>query len=600
MGDGKIIAPLLQTKQIDIEFDGLSFAVKKGKETKQIVKGVSGKFKSGELTAIMGPSGAGKTSLLNILTGFQKSGTEGTIKCTGGLKTKKGALQYKKECCYILQDDQLAPLFTVGEIMNIAANLKLGNITEKGKQFLIDEILKTLGLSMCYQTRCNRLSGGQKKRLSIALELIDNPPIMFLDEPTTGLDSLSSSQCVQMLKKLAREGRTIICTIHQPSASIYELFDHVYVMAQGQCIYQGASDNTVPYLSSVGFNCPQYHNPADYLLEVANGEYGIVTDMLAQAAVEKNWRKVAKLEEEERNNSIDLDIYPADSHSTKQYTPPSEFKKFFILLRRTFLQIYRDWTISHLKLVLHLLVGIFLGIFFQNAGQDGSKTINNLGFLLVSTVYLCYTSLMPAVLKFPSELAILKKERFNNWYSLKTYYAAFLVSDIPMQIIFSLGYTLTSYFLSGQPYEISRFLRVQGILALVNLASSSLGILLGTLVNPINGTFLGAILSCLMLSVAGFLVIFTHMSSVMYLLTYISYQSFAMEGMVQALYSFDRAPLTCPDDVEYCHYRFPKQILTEFGMEKDNYWVDVAYLLGNFVVLRLIAFCTLKKKLSAK
>ncbi|XP_019865848.1 ATP-binding cassette sub-family G member 1 isoform X2 [Aethina tumida] len=593
-----------RSKGKSLYFQDLKFTVKHNGETKQIVKGVSGKFNSGELTAIMGPSGAGKTSLLNILTGFQRSGTEGTIRCSGSKNVKKGALQYKKECCYILQDDQLAPFFTVEEIMNIAANLKLGNISDKAKKFLILDILETLGLSMCLTTRCLRLSGGQKKRLSIALELIDNPPIMFLDEPTTGLDSSSSTQCIQMLKKLAREGRTIVCTIHQPSASLFELFDHVFVMAEGYCVYQGASSNTVAYLSSVGFNCPQYHNPADYLLEVANGEYGNFTEVLAKAAQEKKWRKnvtIPKLELEDQNNyptiGADEPIYES-KEVRHQYTPPSEINKFLILLHRTFLQIYRDWTISHLKLFLHVLVGIFLGVFYQNAGQDGSKTINNVGFLIVSAVYLCYTSLMPAVLKFPSELAVLKKERFNNWYKLKTYYAAFLVSDIPIQIIFSLAYTTTSYLISSQPYELSRFLRVQGILSLVALTASSLGIVLGTLVNPINGTFLGAILTCLMLSVAGFLVIFTHMPKVMYALTYISYISFAMEGMVQALYGYDRAPLTCPEDVEYCHYRFPKRLLEEFGMEKENFWVDVAYLIGNFIVLRVLAFCTLRNKLS--
>jgi ATP-binding cassette subfamily G (WHITE) protein 1 len=265
-GGRTLFLQLPREKAIDIEFEDVAFSVSEGRKgRKQIVKGVSGKFKSGELTAIMGPSGAGKTSLLNILTGFQMVGMNGIIKSITNSEVRFGAQHYKKQSCYILQDDHLAPLFTVGEIMNMAADLKVGHsLSSKRKSMLIDDILETLSLEMTKDTRCQRLSGGQKKRLSIALELINNPPIMFLDEPTTGLDSSSSAQCISILKQLARGGRTIICTIHQPSATLYEMFDHVYVMAEGKCIYQGSSLNTVTYLSSVGFNCPQYHNPADF------------------------------------------------------------------------------------------------------------------------------------------------------------------------------------------------------------------------------------------------------------------------------------------------------------------------------------------------
>lgn len=138
----------------------------------------------------------------------------------------------------------------------------------------IASILDILGLTETVETFVGKLSGGQQKRLSIALELVDNPRVIFFDEPTTGLDSSASSHCLKLLKKLAQSGRTIICTIHQPSASIFRKIDHIYAIAEGQCIYQGSNENLVPYLAELDLVCPETFNPADYLLEISTHDYG--------------------------------------------------------------------------------------------------------------------------------------------------------------------------------------------------------------------------------------------------------------------------------------------------------------------------------------
>ncbi|CAH0388183.1 unnamed protein product [Bemisia tabaci] len=589
---------------IDISFKEVTFTVKDGfgKEKKRILKGVSGRFQSGELTAIMGPSGAGKSSLLNVLTGFNTDGMIGSI-YTSSRNADKCQRLNRKESCYIMQDDKLCPLFTVYETMKMAADLKLGtSLSEKAKVLVIEDVLETIGLQMCRHTKCGRLSGGQKKRLSIALELIDNPPVMFLDEPTTGLDSISAHQCISMLRGLARGGRTIVCTIHQPSASVYEMFDHVYVIADGLCVYQGSAINTVPYLRNLGLSCPQYHNPADFLLECVTGEYGQFQDELVLAAKDMSWRSLPPAVDINSNtngtNGLKESMYPIPKKSSKTMVlinPPSEWARFNILFFRSLLQLYRDWTSTHIKIVLHTAVGILLGLLYTNAGIDGSKTISNVGFCIVSLVYLSYTSIMPAILKFPQELHVLKKEQFNNWYQLRTYYLAFLATNVPVQMLFCFIYVSISYYMSSQLMVWSRFLMYLAICELITLLSEGFGLILGTLLSPVNGVFIGSIMTCVAILFAGFLVLFSHMPRVLYYVSFVSYMRYGLEGLVNSVYGFGRGPLECPE--MYCHYRLPETAFDEIGMVDGRYWPNVAALTLFLLMVTIASFFSLKKSL---
>jgi len=473
----------------------------------------------------------------------------------------------------------------------IASYLKIADITQKLRQKLIDDILNVLSLTRAKNTRVGRLSGGQKKRLSIALELIDNPPIMFLDEPTTGLDSLASSQCISALQNLARSGRAIICTIHQPSAALYQMFDYVYLVVDGRCMYAGKPDNTVNYFAKQGFQCPKYHNPADYMLEVVTREYGDYNDQLAIAAKDYCQRDEMPLD----MNSFIRSRLSFDNEGMT-INPPSEKTRFRVLLRRCIMLLYRDWLTTHIKVLLHFLVAVLLGLLFEHSGDDGSKTISNVSYMLVTVLYLVYTSMMPAVLKFPLELNILRKERFNNWYQLKTYCVTVLMTTLPLQILIGLIYSIVSYLLSSQPMEWFRFYRFLLIVILTSITAESMGISLGTIFNPVNGTFIGSIIICIMLTLAGFLIFFNHMPVIFYYISYINYLKYAFDGLLQALYGYHRDKLDCY--VTYCHYRIPSALLEEMNMNKPTFWIDVVVLFGYFVIFRLMSYKMLKRRLT--
>ncbi|XP_067624910.1 ATP-binding cassette sub-family G member 1 [Eurosta solidaginis] len=594
-----------RVKPMNIQFKDLSYYVQAQKTKKAILKGISGTFHSGQLTAIMGPSGAGKSSLMNILTGLTKNGVSGNVNF-GDSPTKS-----RKLCCYIMQDDHFHSWFTVEETMLLAAQLKISNdsMNMKEKKMLIEYLLDTLKLSQTKLTRCGNLSGGQKKRLSIALELIDNPAVLFLDEPTTGLDSSASFDTIQLLQTLSNEGRTIVCTIHQPSSPIYNLFNQIYVLSKGCCTYQGTPQNTIEFLKTVGLDCPTYHNPADFLMECVNGEYGDYTDHLAAAARQAKWRhdkelqsgdlygvqivKMMKTHKEKRPSTTSAQPLSA----TKHIYPPPEWIRLWLLIGRCHVQFFRDWTVTYLKLAVHVVCAVLIGALFGDSGSNATKQIANLGSFTIHCVYLWYTTMMPGLLRFPQEIDIVKKETFNNWYKLRTYYMATLITSTPVHIIFSMTYITVAYLMTDQPFEIERYVKFMLAAVIVTICADGLGILLGTLLNPVNGTFIGAILTCTMLMFSGFLILLTHMSSLMRVLSYFSPIRYALESMVLAMYSNDRENIACPIDVMYCHFKNPRTVLRSFGMENGNFGMNILIMILQLSAFKGLAYFTLKRKI---
>jgi ABC-type multidrug transport system ATPase subunit len=244
------------------------------KPTRTVLNGVSGVVRPGELLAMLGPSGSGKTTLLTALAGRFPGKVSGTITYNG----QPFSSSMKRNTGFVSQDDVLYPHLTVLETLTYAALLRLPKeLSKQDKVEQAEMIIVDLGLTRCRNsvvggTLLRGVSGGERKRVSIGQEMLVNPSLLLLDEPTSGLDSTTAQRIVATLRGLARGGRTVITTIHQPSSRLYRMFDKVVVLSDGCPIYSGHASRVMGYFESIGY-VPGFNfvNPADFLLDLANG-----------------------------------------------------------------------------------------------------------------------------------------------------------------------------------------------------------------------------------------------------------------------------------------------------------------------------------------
>ncbi|KAF9959246.1 hypothetical protein BGZ65_000678 [Modicella reniformis] len=240
---------------------------------KDVLNDVSGLAKPGQVMAIMGASGAGKTTLLDILARRQKSGAiQGQIYVNGRIVSNQ---EYKRVVGFVDQEDTLMSTLTVYETILYSALLRLPrDMSLEAKRYRVLETMSELGIlgikDMRIGTTGRRsISGGEKRRVSIACELVTSPSILFLDEPTSGLDSYNAFNVVECLVTLARTyHRTVVCTVHQPRSNIFARFDQLILLAKGELIYSGETRLLNTHLRGLGHPCPEGFNMADYMLDL--------------------------------------------------------------------------------------------------------------------------------------------------------------------------------------------------------------------------------------------------------------------------------------------------------------------------------------------
>ncbi|XP_049763959.1 ATP-binding cassette subfamily G member 4-like [Schistocerca cancellata] len=580
---------------VDVDFRDITYVA--GKTT--ILQGVTGRFSSGQLTAIMGSSGAGKSSLMDILTGNRLRGVSGSVLVNG---KPRNLQSFRRVSCYVMQEDILQPNLKLIEAMMVAARLKLDpDLTEHQRRAVVDEVLTALGLSHCSGTFTDKLSGGERKRFSIAQELVNNPSVIFIDEPTTGLDHQASSLCVRLLKQLAHQGCTIICSIHQPGAAVLKQFDQLYVMTTGRCAYQGATNRLLPFLDAVGFECPVHYNPADYVIEILHDSSKETIDQLVNRV--KNGKCLITDPEAKSScsfSSQELSLTESQEDWTEKKlstkcTP--FFVQFSVLWKRTTIQIMRSKVTLLFLLAAYVSGGLATGLAFFQIGNNGEKPLAHFNFMATTLVTASYGQILAPTMMYPSEVTLVKRECKNGWYSLNSYVFAVTTARLPFMHGVAVVYVFFSYFLAGQPLELDRFLWYTLLFLIVSVVSESYGLFFGSIFRPQMGAIIAPAFVSPLLVLWQYNMGAYHTTPLfMRIIMSTSFFRLGMIAMILALME-DRKQMDCPEI--FCPFSYPKTLLGLVGADGQDMTVNIGGLLAMILVVRVMWYIALRIRLSS-
>ncbi|RWS01280.1 ATP-binding cassette sub-family G member 4-like protein, partial [Dinothrombium tinctorium] len=561
--------------------------------SKTIIREINGEFKSGELTALMGPSGTGKSTLLECIIGKRRIGRSGFVGITGNKKVR---------IAFIPQQDHFFHLLTVREALIFAFKLQSSTFDKIG-QFeridsigenerfalenqIVNSILAQLSLHDCEQTRISNLSGGQMKRFSIAQELVVRPDILVLDEPTTGLDSSSCLQTVKMLRELTQQSPpiAIFATIHQPSAKLFKLFHKVYILSiTGKFIYNQSPASIHEWLQLFNMNCPDFYNAADFMIEIASGDHGQeCIESMAEATIVSTTNEINK-------NAALLE---------EQILPP-KFRRFYqimVLTQRQLTYYKRETVILFFRVFFVVFVGSFLAILFEGTGHRGgcppanidtltlenykdfdkqiieeqSKVENNLGLFFIIAVFLQFYASLFGIINVIIKIKAVGKEVSNYWYDAFSYFISISLADIPIQFSCISLFFIYSYYFTGQEMQLWRVIKFALIYFAIVYICEAIGMLIASIFAPnlTVSVFIGPLNIIPQIFFSGFLILINNIPSYLRIFANFAHLRFALEGMLITVYG-DR----CEEGIR-AKIEFAKQRVTYFVVTILNYVLD--------------------------
>lgn len=374
--------PSTSSHKANIPCLGNSQKGKNGKENRKLLHDVWGEVPEKQTTAIMGPSGAGKTSLLNILAG--RAASRGRISIESDVRLNNFAvdptdIKVRKHIAFVAQDDSLQATSTPREAIYFSAKLRLPRSTsERHLIKLVNRMLEELGLTHCADTivggpLIKGISGGERKRTSVGVELVVRPAMVFLDEPTSGLDSYSAVQLCQVLKKVANAGSSVLFTIHQPASEIFRSFDRLILLNKGRVMYQGSVEGVPRYFEERGQPVPPNYNPGDWIMNVAQSTEEKELDK--QRFFPQDERKLADpFTAADGKDELGITLTKRKSSLGVDDTPVGIWTQTGMLFLRELKNLARDRGAVGGRFGFSIFMSTLIGVIFLNVGEQPSTS----------------------------------------------------------------------------------------------------------------------------------------------------------------------------------------------------------------------------------
>lgn len=599
--------PKLIMYPITLKFEDLVYKVKVNQKEKTILNGITGVVCPGEILAMLGPSGSGKTTLLTALGGRLNGKLTG--KTTYNNQPFSGSI--KRRTGFVAQDDVLYPHLTVAETLVFTALLRLPKtLTKDEKVVHVERVISELGLNNCRNSMIGGpllrgISGGEKRRVSIGQEMLINPSLLLLDEPTSGLDSTTALRILNTIKKLASGGRTVVTTIHQPSSRLYYMFDKVVLLSEGCPIYYGPASTALEYFSSVGFSTSVTVNPADLLLDLANGiapdskhvteqsealehERKTVRESLI-SAYDKNiaTRLKAEVSSMEVNN---FNNNTKDACTRNQINPEqwctSWWYQFTVLLQRG-VRERRHEAFNRLRIFQVISVAFLAGLLWWHT--PASHLEDRTALLFFFAVFWGFYPLYNAVFTFPQERRMLIKERSSGMYRLSSYFLARTIGDLPLELALPTAFVIILYWMGGlKPDPVTFILSLLVVLYSV-VVSQSLGLAFGAILMEIKqATTLASVTTLVFLIAGGYYI--QQIPPFIVWLKYLSYSYYCYKLLLGVQYN-ENDYYECSKG-ELCKVMdFPS--IKSMGL--NHMWVDVFIMALMLVGYRLVAYLALRR-----